>query len=92
MVRPSRPPSLHSYLGISKKIKKLIKSEKNNRKSQTVKKNRLNQLEYLKKMTDLVRFWFHKPETEKPNRTEINNWVKPEKTEPNGWVSVFVLK
>jgi hypothetical protein len=41
-----------------------------------MKKNRLNRLEYLKNQP--VRFWFHKFETEKPKRTEINK-----KTEPN---------
>jgi len=43
-----------------------------------VKKKRLNLLEYFKKPIGSVRFQFHKPETKKPNQTEINK-----KTEPN---------
>jgi hypothetical protein len=31
----------------------------------------------------LVWFWFYKPETEKQNRTKINNRAKPEKTKLN---------
>jgi deoxyadenosine/deoxycytidine kinase len=36
-------------------------------------------LEYLKKLTGSVQFWFHKLETEKSNRIEINNRAKQKK-------------
>jgi hypothetical protein len=83
-------------LGVNKKTKKLRKLEKNNRKNQTVKKNQLNRLKFWKKW--LVRFWFHKSETEKtepnPNKKNWNkpshwkNRARPEKTERNrkNWV------
>jgi hypothetical protein len=56
-------------VGMSKKTEKPIKSRKpenNNWKNRTVKKNRLNWLEYLKKLTGSVQFWFHKLETKTP--------------------------
>jgi len=46
--------------------KKTKKSRKKNRKNQTMKKYRLNRLEYLKKIFGSIRF--HKPETKKLNR------------------------
>jgi len=67
---------------VRKNIKKLIKlrkPEKNNKKNQTVTKNRL---EFFKKPTGSIRFWFYKPETKKtePNQTETGkNQAKPEK-------------
>jgi hypothetical protein len=73
-------------VGVSKKTEKPIKPRKpknNNWKNWTVKKNRLNWLEYLKKLTGSIQFWFHKLETEKSNRTEINNRAKQKKTKPN---------
>ena len=64
-----------------KKLIKLKKLKKNNWKYRTVKKNRLNWLEFLKNRP--VRF--HKPETEK---TEPNpNWknrAKPKKSSQTG--------
>ena len=47
----------HMVVGVSKKTEKLIKLRKpknNNRKNQTVKKNRLNKLELKKKPTGSV--------------------------------------
>jgi hypothetical protein len=61
--------------------KKTEKPKQNNRKNRTVKKNRLNLLEYLKKPTGSVWFQFHKPETKKPNQTEINKKVEPNRNQ-----------
>ena len=68
-----------------KKLKNKLNRENQKeiiKKTEPLKKNRLNWLEYLKNRP--VRFWFHKPEIEKSNRTEINkkiepktNWAKP---------------
>jgi len=89
------------------KIKKPRKPEKNNWKNWTVKKNRLNRLEFFKNRP--VRFWFYKPETKKtelnPNRKKTKktsqtrkNRAKPknpspiEKTEPNWKITDFCSK
>jgi len=53
--------------------------KKNNKKNQTMKKNGINWLEFLKKPTSSVRFWFYKFETEKTKQSQIQT----EKTEPN---------
>jgi hypothetical protein len=65
-------------VGVFKKIKKMIKPEKNNRKNRTVKKK---PIKILKKPIGSVRFWFFKPGTEK---TKPNpNRKKPSQTEQN---------
>jgi len=41
-------------------------------------------IKIFKKIFSLVRFWFHKPETEKPNRTEkIKKPNRTNQTKPN---------
>ena len=77
---------LGAKLGVSKKIKKLIKSkkpEKNNWKNWTEKKP----IKILKKLAGSVRFSFINKKLKKPNRTKTGkNRKKPSqtgKTEPN---------
>jgi len=78
-----------SSIGVSKKIKKPIKSRKLENKLNREKK----QIKILKKPTSSVRFRFYKPETEKtkPNlnrKKRKKNRAKP-KIEPNRFELVF---
>ena len=58
---------------MSKKTEKPIKPKKNNQKNQTVKKNQLNRIKVLKKISVRFGFGFRnlKPEKAQPNRTEL---------------------
>jgi len=82
LIKPN-PNSRKSPLGVSKKIKKPRKPEKNNRKNWTVKKNRLNRLKFWKNRPVWLGFGFISLKPKKLNRTEPKPKKTGKKTESN---------